>query len=608
MLRFDVYNNGAPAKDIDLGGAYVFGQDAIPVRADLAAHNGQVQCMKRVPGASGLALVWDAGAAGRFLMPTTRLPERAKSYNLNVELARAQLMRIAQKREDWGLFDYPEAAPLNERFAEVRKDFVAALKADDPAQGAALADQTLEEAMTLGEQMSLFHADILIARRKATGGPAWRPSFGCMIDLFSTAEEYQERLREAFGFVSLPMAWKHVEPKERQYQHKTVDSWVNWAAHARKPIQAGPLISFEQMHLPEWLYIWENDYESLRDMIYEHVQRIVQRYKRQVGIWNVVSGIHAHNNFNLSFEQLMELTRMTCLLVKKLVPRAQVMIELVMPWGEYYARNQRTIPPMLYADMAVQSGIKFDAFGVKLLMGVPQDGLYVRDLMQISALLDEFVSFGKPLHITACQVPSDVTPDAWDAWGGRQPVPKAGLWHQHWSQRLQAEWLQAFYRIAISKPFIDSICWRDLADYEGHYIPHGGLCRNDMEPKLAYKELRRFRISLISGTPTPGEDTQPVSDQPPQEPAPKPEPPAPPKPAPKTKPPAAPKPAKEAEPPAVARLAEEDEASAVAKLAEEDEASAVAKLVEEPQPPAAQPMPPGPTRQPPQPGPQDERS
>ena len=33
----------------------------------------------------------------------------AVPYILNVELARAQLMRIAQKREDWGLFDYPGA-------------------------------------------------------------------------------------------------------------------------------------------------------------------------------------------------------------------------------------------------------------------------------------------------------------------------------------------------------------------------------------------------------------------------------------------------------------------------------------------------------------------
>ena len=32
MLRFDVFRDGVPAADVDLSGAYVFGQDQIPVR------------------------------------------------------------------------------------------------------------------------------------------------------------------------------------------------------------------------------------------------------------------------------------------------------------------------------------------------------------------------------------------------------------------------------------------------------------------------------------------------------------------------------------------------------------------------------------------------
>jgi len=195
----------------------------------------------------------------------------------------------------------------------------------------------------------------------------------------------------------------------------------------------------------------------------------------------------------------MELTRMSCLLVKKLSPESKVMIELVMPWGEYYARNQRSIPPLMYADMAVQSGVKFDAFGVQLLMGVPRDGHFIRDLLQVSALLDEFVGFGKSVHVSACQVPSSMAADPQDAWEGTAPVDQAGMWHAPWSPRLQAEWLQAFYRIGISKPFVESVCWRDLGDTAGQYIPHGGLCNRKMEPKLAFRELRNFKSFLYGG-------------------------------------------------------------------------------------------------------------
>lgn len=511
MLRFDVYRDGKLASQIDLTGAYIFGQDNIPVRADLAASNGQISCMKHAPGACGLALLWHAGSSGTFMLPTTRLPERGEPYNLNVEIARGQIMRLAQKREDWGLFDYVGAESLNKEFDEVRRKFARSLKPADPAEAAALADQALEQTVTLGEKAALFHADIFLTRRRAPA--AAKATFGCEIDLAQTADNYRTRVREMCDFVSIPLPWKQIEPKERQYDYTAADNWIKWGVQHKKPIHSGPLLSFDPATVPEWLYIWENDFDSLRELVFEHASRIVQRYSKQVQVWNVVSGIHAHNAFNLNFEQLMELTRMTCLLVKKMAPRSQVMIELVLPWGEYYARNQRTIPPMLYADMAVQSGVKFDSFGLQMFMGVAMDGFCVRDFMQISALLDEFISLSKPVHVTACGVPSDITADPADAWEGKESIVRAGQWHAPWSQRLQAEWLQAFFRVSLSKPFVESLCWRDLSDTTPHYIPHGGLCHDPAEPKLACRELRNFRNNFLAGQRGPAPAAPAPSDE-----------------------------------------------------------------------------------------------
>jgi hypothetical protein len=254
MLRFDVFSGGKPARHIDLAGAYCFGQDGIPVRADLASSAGQISCVKRVPGACGLAVQWECGEAGRFLLPTTRLPERNKPYNLNVELARAQMCRIAQKREDWGLFDFADAERLNKEFDAVRGKFIAAVNAPDDPTAAVLADEATARGVNLGEVMALFHADVLLGRRKSTA-PAGPVAFGCMVDLFSTTDDYTDRLREAFDFVSVPMPWKLTEPRERQHQYAQVDAWINWAARNRKTVHAGPLLSFEPAKLPEWLYI-----------------------------------------------------------------------------------------------------------------------------------------------------------------------------------------------------------------------------------------------------------------------------------------------------------------------------------------------------------------
>ncbi|HHH76111.1 MAG TPA: hypothetical protein ENL03_03690, partial [Phycisphaerae bacterium] len=205
MLRFDVYREGAIASDVNLAGAFLFGQDSIPVRADLACSNGQINCAKRTQGACGLAIVWDAGESGKFLLSTTRLVERRRPYNLNVELVRGRLTRLGQKIEEWGLFDFPSAEPLLVEFAAVKGKFIEALKDDDPAIAASKADDAMSDAVTLGEKMSLFHAEVLLNRRRGNSAKI----FGCSVDLFSMTGDYSAKVKEAFDFISIPTPWKH---------------------------------------------------------------------------------------------------------------------------------------------------------------------------------------------------------------------------------------------------------------------------------------------------------------------------------------------------------------------------------------------------------------
>jgi len=495
MLRFRVYREGRPAQSVDLNGSYLVGTDGVPLRAEIEFRNGEILCRKRAHGPAGLALLWPIKGMGRVLLETSRLQERHEPYNLSVELARGRLMRISQKREDWGLFDYEDMGQLGAELDRARDLFIESLKADEPARAACLADEALEIATIAGEKLSLFHADVFLDRR-SQGGTLPRHLFGCGIDPACTDEAYRRRILEAFDFVCLPILWRNLEPKEQEYHWATLDAWVEWLTRHRMPIKACPLVAFNERNIPDWLYIWEHDFDTVRDLVYEHIRRIVERYGGHVQAWGVISGIHADNTFGFTFEQLMELTRMAAVLTKQLVPRATTIVELVAPWGEYYARNQRTIPPLLYADMAVQSGINFDAFGLQLYFGVGIDGMYVRDMFQISSLIDRIGSLGKPVHITAVQVPSASTPDRWDAWGGALSPAEGGIWHEAWNEQVQARWLRDFYTVALSKPFVETVAWRDLTDQRGHYLPHGGLLRADMSPKPAFQALRQLRSEM----------------------------------------------------------------------------------------------------------------
>ena len=90
-----------------------------------------ITCQKRADGPAGLAVVWSVPGCGQILLETSRLIDRDKPYNLPLELVRGRLMRINQKREDWGLFDFDGFEPIAAEIDKARDLFIEAVKADD---------------------------------------------------------------------------------------------------------------------------------------------------------------------------------------------------------------------------------------------------------------------------------------------------------------------------------------------------------------------------------------------------------------------------------------------------------------------------------------------
>lgn len=498
MIRFLTQARGPNGDNLDLNGAYLVGSDGVPIRAEIEWGNGEIRCNKRVTGPAALSLLWNVPPFGAVMLETTRVMDRDRPYILPVELARGRLMRISQKREDWGLFDYPGADDLYARVDEAKSLFVASMTAGSESAADEKGCEAVRAAVEVGEALSLFHAGIFLERRRAAKQFSPRP-MGCGVTLRQADEAYRERLARAFDFVALPTSWGVLEPRQGSNAWDLVDPWIAWATKNKLAIRAAPLISFHKSHIPDWLHLYEQDFETVRDLVGAHVRRTVQRLRSYVWAWDVVSGLHAYNPFNYSHEQLVDLTRMCTLLVKQIAPRSTAIVDIVAPWGEYYARNPRTVPPLLFADMLAVAGINFDAFGLQFYFGVPVDGMFVRDMMQISAMIDRFANFGKPLHITAVQVPSGSTTDPTDHWRGAHAPAAAGQWHAKWSEAVQAEWLERFLEIVLSKPFVETVTWRDLADTDGHYLPHGGLLRRDLAPKAAYDQLLVLRNQWLPG-------------------------------------------------------------------------------------------------------------
>ena len=499
QIKFEIYKDGTRVTTFEPISAMVVGPESAPIPGEVVFKDGYLALPKSLETPTAVSLLWDLGPLGSYQLETTRMPPRDKPYVLNVELARFRLMKIVQKQEDWNLFDFPKAEKFIQKFREAQGFFADALGAlDEPGKAAQLADDALTLAVDLSEQLGQFHSDLLLNRRKAAGAFV-KHVVGCRVDASIRNERYRETAATQFDYAVLPISWKDIQPQEQDFITEPIDEWIEMFSKRRMPVIAGPLINLGEGQVPDWMFIWEHDFDTLRELTYEYVQKIVHRYRKAVAVWNVCAGIHTNSSFTLSFEQIIELTRLLVSQVKAILPSSRTLITITQPFGETSARKPTAVAPMMYAEMVGQAGINFEAYGLEIEMGVPSTGHFTRDLFQLSGMLDRFSTLGRPVFLTALSCPGKSGPDSNDKSEGKLNPSAAGRWHRPWDAQLQAEWMQAVYELAMSKPFIESIAWGNLGDI-APTIPAGGLLDDMLKPKPAYTKLQEMRTKFHSYT------------------------------------------------------------------------------------------------------------
>lgn len=555
MLRFAVFDQPGQPHAWRVEQAYLFGADDIPIQAEISLESGEIVATKTVETAAGLCITarvdmslggGKSKCLGTLHLKTCLLPDRQEPYLLFLELARHQLMFVFNKLEQWGLFDLPPDHPSMRQFERAQATFTRALVEQrhhpEPGSGQdwtgafnpvadALARECLALALDAGEQLTLVQADRQLqgrftgrlfaqAQQRAAGsvtperampdgvakapespGVVLRalPQLGVAVPAVNLAEPLAQACAQAAEFLHVPMRWIDMEPVEGKYDVARTDKWIEWAVRTAKiPVHAGPLIDLRRGAVPEWLLIWEHDYETLRELVYEHVKTLVTRYRRTVSRWTVVSGIHVNDHFALTLERIMDLCRMACLLVRKLQPTAKVNIEVTQPWGEYFAFNRRSMPPYLFADMVAQAGVAVDAYSVRVPLGQPQPGRIMRDLMSFSDVLDRYSELDKPLFVSGLGTPAQALPAPAVAAAENKSgiVSDAGFWRAPVSSASQAAWLQAATTIALSKPFVQGVYWQDLFDSPLAEMPTSGMVTEGGLQRPAFKAWTDLRAAM----------------------------------------------------------------------------------------------------------------
>ena len=335
MISFEVFNDGKAVQDVSANSMYMFGQDEIAVRGQMELHDGLLRSNRHGDSAIGVSTLWPVRDFGKIMLQTTRLPAKQQPYNLNVEIARGRLLRISQKREEWGMSDWSLSQEHHGLIDAAMEKFIQALcHLKEPSKASKLADESLELSVRAGEEIALAYSNSLIARRSASQGFG-RHCFGCCFDPNRINDKkYLQYIKSNFHFVTIPISWRQIEEKEHERNFDVLDECVNWLSRNRIAIKVGPLLKFTPEAVPDWLYIWEHDFDQVREMAYDYVTSVVERYCRKVQAWDVVSGLNVNNCFNFSFEHVVDMTSSAVLAAKRSASRALVLVEVSQLWGD----------------------------------------------------------------------------------------------------------------------------------------------------------------------------------------------------------------------------------------------------------------------------------
>jgi len=541
MLRFCALRGGREAEGWPLRYAGLVGPDGSGLGGRVAFEDGLLVVTPAAPTPVSLSLLFpvdrDSGQPHReLLLSTTLLPQHDRPYLLSLELARKQVMRFLNALEAWRLAELPATHPALSRFERAREDFSAALVAwrsvrldagRPPADAVAAADEVARRALRDGVEAGDLLVDEAVSRGLASradgsrfadalsraesslGRPAKQPvavvkapesrgvvvagvaRVGCVVQPGRQTPQAQDAVVQAADFVTVPMPWSSLEPQEGRYSFAATDRWIEWAVRtARLPVTAGPILDLGQGRLPEWLYIWENDYETMREIVYEHMRQVVTRYRRTVQWWTLASSLGVADAMRLRFEQVSDLLRVAATVTRKLHPQGRVQVEIVDPLSLYTAQGQGAIPPLLLAELIAQSGIGVDAIGLRLDLTRPGPAGVVRDAMALSEALDAYADLDRPISITFAACPS--TP----LTGER--AADQGEWEGPWSPKAQASWLRRMLVVAASKPYVHSVCWGAAQDATEAGV---GLVDRDGADKPARSALAAVRDAAQRGAP-----------------------------------------------------------------------------------------------------------
>jgi hypothetical protein len=493
VMKFRLPANEPANRLADYRKAYITGIDRTPGRISVDVKNGILTCARDSSESGRLFVPWPIEGYGTPIVGTATLAERANPYNLAIELARGKLNDVRNQLSDWTQMGLQTSAELDLTLADARQAFIKAATSTDRPEAALLAaHHCLRSASIAGDLLIKSYTEQVIRTRLATTHRL-STQLGFQLDCDPTQLSPAVDWSATFNEAQLNLSWRLIAPSEGQYRWDLFDAQLAWARRNRLNVEGGPLLDFRKSALPDWIWLWEGDFDTISGLVSDFVRQVVQRYRGKVPIWHVVHRTGSTDILGLSEEEQIRLAARAVQVARQADPSAQFTIGIDRPWGEWMSQSHFQLGPLHLCDYLLRAELGISGVAIEVAPGYGPTGSHIRDPFEFSKLLDLYSLLNVPLYVWMA-MPSAATPDP-----HAEPALRveASQWPNLPDEQTQALWAARWMALAIAKPYVHTLNWIDPSDALPHRYPSAGLVRPDQSPKQLVSWLRTLRTGTI---------------------------------------------------------------------------------------------------------------
>jgi hypothetical protein len=493
LMKFQLPASGSLAQAPDYRKAYITGLDRTPGRLAVELRNGLLNCVRDTTESGRLFVPWPIEGHGTPIVGTATLAERAAAYMLPVELARGKLNDIRNQLSEWSQMGLRTTPQLDAALAEAQHAFIrAAVSTDRPADCASAAQTALKLASQAGDLlMDAYTTQILQSRLAVTSRLS--NHLGAVLTGSPAALPPGLDWPATFNTCHLGISWRQVAPSEGQYRWDLLDAQLAWCRRLGFTFEVGPLLEFRQGALPDWVWLWEGDAETIAGLAADFVRQTVQRYRGRVPLWHVVHRAAAGEILGLTEEEQIRVAARAIQVARQADPSALLTVGIDRPWAEWMGSSHFQLGPLHLCDYLLRADLGLSGVAIEVAPGYSGPGSYMRDLFEFSKMLDLYSLLNVPLHVWMA-MPSADGPDP-------NADPNVRVESAQWpgpvTEASQAAWGSKWIALAVAKPFVRTVSWLQASDSVPHFYPHSGLLRPDQTAKPLVPWLQMLRKETL---------------------------------------------------------------------------------------------------------------